>query len=155
MFNLVRLQLRRLALYLISPSNFGKVSDDIVANAMRVFLFATSPPSWAQCTHRILESVRKRIHCGIGLFCFLALPRMRLVLKLLWLGCSKVQIGGEARLRRVRTLDEMATSQGVTSKEDKTFQGIASPSRDSIASPRQLSSNGEGRSLGKASGKPS
>ena len=30
--------------------------------------------------HRMVLSVRRRIHCGIGRFCFCFLPRMRLIL---------------------------------------------------------------------------
>ena len=31
--------------------------------------------------HRMVLSVRSRIHCGIGRFCFCFLPKMRLILK--------------------------------------------------------------------------
>lgn len=32
--------------------------------------------------------MRRRIHCGMGLFCFCFFPRMRLILKDLWDGCG-------------------------------------------------------------------
>lgn len=51
-------------------------------------------------------SVRRRIHCGMGLFCFCFLPRMRLILKDLWDGCgdAKRRTPGE-RSARVMTAD--------------------------------------------------
>lgn len=39
-------------------------------------------------SHRILLSVRRRIQCGIGLFCFCFLPKVTLVRNDLWEGCG-------------------------------------------------------------------
>lgn len=51
-------------------------------------------------------SVRRRIHCGMGLFCFCFLPRMRLILKDLWDGCknARMAIRGQ-RVKAVMTAD--------------------------------------------------
>ena len=39
-------------------------------------------------TYRMVLSVRRRIHCGIGRFCFCFFPKMRLILNDLWDGCG-------------------------------------------------------------------
>ena len=39
-------------------------------------------------TYLIVLSVLKRIHCGIGLFCFCFLARTLLILKVLWAACK-------------------------------------------------------------------
>ena len=48
-----------------------------------------SPTEWQGRADLILLFVRKRIHCGIGRFCFAFFASTRLILNVFWDGCAQ------------------------------------------------------------------
>ena len=78
-----------------------------------------------QKTHRMVLSVRRRIHCGIGRFCFCFFPKMRLILNDLWDGC------GASNERRESSGHAGAQPVGSGGPSPRARRAVAEARRDS------------------------
>ena len=76
-------------------------------------------------TYRMVLSVRRRIHCGIGRFCFCFFPKMRLILNDLWDGC------GASNERRESSGHAGAQPVGSGGPSPRARRAVAEARRDS------------------------